>query len=420
MDAIQRKFFLWMLGGLLLRLLIMPFFGHADFLSEYRRVYMTIETGMFFPGMGRLVVYYIELIFMILCLPFLPYAHTAFYFSDLANSTAGLPDYFLFVSDPGVFRILFLLKIPYLLFDLATAVLIFRMLAGRKQQFLALALWLLNPITLYAFYFFGRFESIPIFFLALCLRMVQKERFILASLSLGLAINCREINIIFVPIFLLALIDFRLSWQKIVKRLTASAFLLFGLFALPKVISRVFHLIPLFQAETVLETNRAQHILDFRVHWLLPFVFAYTLICIWLIENRRDCFDRLATAAGVCIVAFLFCTDHSAHYVSWMVLFPVTMLYFGRDLLKPFLLLCCAWMGLWMFATDIGVFTLFLASPLSMNFSGLRTLPQWYAEGWGDKTVFDLETVILIFNNLYHAALAYLCYKFFSKNSAKI
>jgi hypothetical protein len=61
------------------------------------------------------------------------------------------------------------------------------------------------------------------------------------------------------------------------------------------------------------------------------------------------------------------------------------------------------------------VFTLLLASPMSALFSGVATLPQWYAQRWGDRAFLNLDHVILIFNNLYHACLAYLCWKYFAE-----
>lgn len=414
-SAEQRRFLLWMLGGLLLRLLIMPFFCHADFLSEYRRVYMTVETGIYFPQMTRLVVYYIELFFMRLFLPLLDSAQAVFYFTNFEGSTAGLPQYFLFVSDPGIFRTLFLLKIPYLIFDLGTAIVVFRMLAGKPRQFLALKIWLFNPVTLYAFYLFGRFESIPIFFLALTLRLVQRQRLLAATVAMGLALNCREIYIILVPVFFLALVDFRLPWTANVRRMLPLVAVAAGMLVLPKAVSAIFDITPLFYGKTTLETGRATHLLDFRLHWMLPFVFAYAMICLWLLENRSDIFDRLLTATSLSMTAFFFFISHSAHYVSWLMLFPVLMLYNERDMLKPTVLLCCTWFGLWLFATDAGVFTLLLASPLSIKFSGWLTVPQWYAQTWGTRTAFTLVTMILILNNLYHASLAYLCYKFFAK-----
>lgn len=413
----HRRFLFWLLAGVLLRLAIMPFFCHADLLSEYRRVYMTIDTGFFLPQLTRLVVYYIELLFLFISLPFLPSADSLFFFSDLANSTAGLPDYFLFVSDPLIFRTLFLLKMPYLIFDMGTAVLIFRMLEGKSRQFTAFLLWLFNPVTLYAFYFFGRFESISVFFLALTLRMVQQHRLVGAAVAMGLALNCREVNLVFAPVFFLSLIDPNRSWVKNTVRMLPVVGIVVGLYVLPQFAARLLDATPLYYGKTTLEMGRAGHLLDFRIHWFLGFVFSYFLICFWLVEWHRDSFYRLVMAWGLTMLAFFFFTSHSAHYVSWLMLFPLTLLYFNVDMVKPTLLLCCTWIGLWLFATDAGVFTLLLASPLSIHFSGIPHLPQWYIQNLNGKSFFDLDIVILILNNLFHAGLAYMGYKFFREKS---
>ena len=208
--------------------------------------------------------------------------------------------------------------------------------------------------------------------------------------------------------------DFRISWLRNAARALPAAAIVAGLYGLPQVVARVFHLTPLFYGKTTFGTDRALHLLDFRHHWMLPFVFSYFLICLWLLENRRDRFYRTVTACAAAMAAFFFFTGHSAHYVSWLMLFPVLLLCFDRDMLRPTVLVWCAWAALWMFSTDAGVFTLLLASPLSMRFSSVATLPQWYAEHWGGRAFLNLDHVVLILNNLYHACLAYLCYKFFA------
>ena len=210
-TKLKRYFIVAITLGLLLRLGLMPFFSHVDLFSEYRRVFFALQTESYFPGAHRFVVFYIEMFFAWLIPPFIHDAESIFYLPAPTNSTASLSDYFFFVADPHVFRHLFLLKVPYLLFDLATALVVWRYLDRFEHKKIGLLIWLFNPITLYAIYIFGRFESIGIFFLAMTAQSVQRERFITASIYFGVALHCREINILLAPFFLLSIVYFHHS-----------------------------------------------------------------------------------------------------------------------------------------------------------------------------------------------------------------
>ncbi len=402
-------------AGLLIRLLLMPFFAHVDFLSEYGRMYQVVATGNSTLYLGRIVVVVIEQVFLRLFLPLLPHADTMLRFNDLCQSTAGLPDYFLFVSDPQIFRTLFLLKIPYLLFDLGTALVIFRLMSGKSGQKTAFCLWLFNPITLYAFYVFGRFESIPICFLALTLLFLKEGRWTASAVSLGLALNCREIIVLYLPLFALSLFDRKWDRKSIIRQMAPAWGVLTWMTILPLWIKMRF--------ETPLATSAAQDmasaqaLLGMQFHWFEPFVFCYAAICLWLIEERSlDAFERFLTATGLCILSFLLVVVHSAHYVSWMVLFPITALYHGKPLVKPFVIFCACWMVTWAVQTDAGVFTLFLASPLSMNFSSFKTVLRVYETTIGPHVPIDITRLIWSMKTIYAACIAYLMVLFFRRS----
>lgn len=403
-------------AGLLIRLLLMPFFAHVDFLSEYGRMYQIVATGKPTLYLGRIVVVLIEQVFLRLFLPLLPDADTMLRFNDMRQSTAGLPEYFLFVSDPQIFRTLFLLKIPYLLFDLCTAWVLCRLMSGKTGQKTALCLWLFNPITLYAFYVFGRFESIPIFFLALTLFLLKKDRWIASAVALGLAINCREIIVLYLPLYAFALFD--RDWNRgVVARRVIPAWIVLLLVTILPFWMKMHLETPLAAGSAMQDMESAQALLGMQFHWFEPFVFCYAAICLWLIEDRSlDAFERFLTATGLCILSFLLVVSHSAHYASWMVLFPIGALYFEKPLLKPFLIFCACWLVTWAVQTDAGVFTLFLASPLSMNFFSFKTLLGVYENTVGSHVPISRSMLIWSMKTIYAACIAYLMVLFFRKS----
>jgi hypothetical protein len=405
--------------GLLVRLLLMPFFAHVDFLSEYGRMYQVIATGKPTLYLGRIVVVAVEQVFLRLFLPFLPDADTMLRFNDMHQSTAGLSEYFLFVSDPHIFRTLFLLKVPYLLFDLGTALVLCRLMAGKAERKTALSLWLFNPITLYAFYVFGRFESIPIFFLALTLLLLQKGRLLSSALTLGLALNCREIIVLYLPLYGLSLFGKHWNQNDLFRRVIPALLVLFLMAVLPLWLKMRFETPLSAGGGGVQDMESAQALFGMRFNWFEPFVFGYAAICLWLLEERsRDAFERFLTATGLCILSFLLVVSHSAHYVSWMVLFPIAGLYFNKPILKPFLIFCACWMATWAVLTDAGVFTLFLASPLSMNFFHFKTLLDVYETTLGQHVPMDRSMLIWSMKTVYAASIAYMMMLLFRKPEA--
>lgn len=81
---------------------------------------------------------------------------------------------------------LLLLKLPYLVFDLLTAFFLMKLFESSKDKFLALVLWVFNPINLYATYMMGQFDVIPTFFVVLALTLAVKNNLLWSSLALGI------------------------------------------------------------------------------------------------------------------------------------------------------------------------------------------------------------------------------------------
>ncbi len=408
-QSTGRDIVLLFLAGLLIRLLLMPFFCHVDFLSEMRRVHETLLTGHYYPGKTRLVVYFIEMISMRIFLPFLPDADTMFFIADGASTTAGIHAFSLFVSDPYIFRTLFLLKIPYLLFDMGTALVLYKLFIGKRHQFAAVACWLFNPVTLYAFYIFGRYESISIFFISLSIFLLKERRWLPAALMLGLAVNSREMYIFFIPLFVLSLFSRHEPWHHNIKKLAAPTGLLMLMLLGPALIQKIYHLHPFFVNKVSVVSHEIGRFWGLQINWFSPFFAGYASLCLFLIESRnRDVMYRYTLSAGLTIAWFFFCCTHSAHYASWLIIFPIVMLYFGRDTLFPFLLYCLVWILFWLFNTDAGVFTLFLASPVHKTLFAYKTIPQLYEMHAIPRGLPPLQFIRWFLHTMYAVSIGYL------------
>ena len=125
-------------------------------------------------------------------------------FFNFIFNIVGLPiNQFLLDSPANYGNILFnihllILKIPYLIFDLLTGFILYKMFNGKRLSNLALTIWLFNPINLYSTYMMGQFDIIPTFFTILSVYFAFKNKLNWAALSLGFGIAFK-----LYPIFLL-------------------------------------------------------------------------------------------------------------------------------------------------------------------------------------------------------------------------
>ncbi|MDZ7836842.1 MAG: hypothetical protein U5N58_02255 [Actinomycetota bacterium] len=105
-----------------------------------------------------------------------------------------------FVSSPIFFRTLFMLKIPYLLLELATVLLLLQLIRQRKYTMAFLKFWMFNPVIIYAVYIFGRYEIYIYFLLALSLYFgISKKNFYLSGLFLGMSVVSRAYTFFLIP-----------------------------------------------------------------------------------------------------------------------------------------------------------------------------------------------------------------------------
>lgn len=91
-----------------------------------------------------------------------------------------------------------LVKLPYLVFDLLIGFLLFKLFNQKKEALLAFAIWMFNPVSIYATYMMGQFDIIPTFFTVLSVYLAAKGKLAQAALVLGFGIAFK-----IYPVFLL-------------------------------------------------------------------------------------------------------------------------------------------------------------------------------------------------------------------------
>jgi hypothetical protein len=207
----ERSTYLVFVAGLLARLLIMPFAVHSDLMHTYWGAHLVAYHQQFTSGFQALLRYS-HAGYLCLITPLLPpidsmwihLAHKPF-LNPFVGQVVSTQGWFDFISHPQVYRTLFLLKLPYLFFDLACAVLLSRLGSDRAKSRLMFGFWWLNPILVFAVYVFGRHEVIALFFVLLSIYLIQRGRWQGGMLALGVAVAVRYYAILLLPFYVLSL-----------------------------------------------------------------------------------------------------------------------------------------------------------------------------------------------------------------------
>src|SRR3990170_8189848 len=196
----QRDVRKWLLTGLLIRLLVMPFTAHSDLLTVYQRAHL-ILAGRSIKGLGPRLFNYIHAAFLLLVRPFLPYA--TIWGDPKLQATLGV-DWLGFVNQPSAFRALFLFKLPYLAIEVLVIWLLLK-LTEPDRRLQVLVFWILNPIVIFSTYIFWRFDVITVSLLLAALYMAKKGWNNRAVAILGIAVLLRVYPIILILPFALIL-----------------------------------------------------------------------------------------------------------------------------------------------------------------------------------------------------------------------
>lgn len=200
--------------AILLRILIMPFYFHPDIKTTYFKVSF-LKNGIIdvYSYLDKNVDNFSikeNLNYLPLTYFFLGGYHIIV--SNLLGNdfSSWLSDASAEVTDRlGTFRYLFVLKLPYLILDMAIPFVLIKFLSNESQKRRAFILWLFNPLTISIIYIFSNIDVIPVILSLISLWYFQKQRFILSGLILALAIGFKAYPILFLPFLILFIRDFK-------------------------------------------------------------------------------------------------------------------------------------------------------------------------------------------------------------------
>ncbi len=208
----------WGLAGVLLRVLMLPVGITTDTLAVYWRSHLIAFHGELFDrylvNMGS---HALHAVWLRIVQPLMGPAEELWthpWWWDNLHTLA--PAHMeVFWTRPDALRIIALLKLPYVLADLAAGLVLLALLWPRNSHpsqvqggwriRRAWILWMLSPVALYATQLWTRYESYPVLAILIALLLAERGRVLWAAVVLGFAITLRTYPILFVPIFALVL-----------------------------------------------------------------------------------------------------------------------------------------------------------------------------------------------------------------------
>ncbi|OGG25700.1 hypothetical protein A2960_05085 [Candidatus Gottesmanbacteria bacterium RIFCSPLOWO2_01_FULL_39_12b] len=284
-------------------------------------------------------------------------------------------------ASPYIYRILSVVKLPYIILELLSAFIFSKFFTGQKARD-ALLLWMVNPIMLFLVAGWTNVDVIPLFALLLFLLFKMRGKDYLSSFCLGLSVSLKLFPVFLLP-FLFITIN---SWKK---RILAALFILLPvitthlpILTTPQYFSHaitggysrkiMFSLIPIGD-------NRS----------LLPFALGYFLLFLYFLNQKKISHSLMAYSFTALIPLFAF-SSFNLQWFLWILPFIFYYQLTLPQLRTPFKFLYLSFTSL------------VLLSQMSLNFGMLSPIePTLLTYDWPLKEFIGNDNLFLMMNILH-------------------
>lgn len=255
---------------------------------------------------------------------------------------------FNFLSNWGIW----LLKLPYLIFDLLLGLLLFR-LVEEKKKILIFGLWMFNPVSLYATYMMGQFDVIPTFFTVLSFYFIAKDKLNFAALALGFGIAFKLYPVfLLIPLLILA----KSFFEKI--KLLLLAALPYFISILPYLSSGSFRSNALFASQSSKSLYASIPVSGGESILLFPFLLLLFYFYIW---NNQSSRINLWKVFLIPLLLFFILTHFHPQWLIWVTPFLILDLVSNKfkNWFAQFLILASWFLSLFFFdpSLTLGMFS---------------------------------------------------------------
>ena len=311
-----KLFYKYLLGGLLTRLIFLPFLFQRDLLSTYQRAADTVFNKNIGSDFQQLLTNIIHSIYFYILKTIFPVI--ANYKSILLNKDSW-SSWVQFISSDNVFIALFLFKLLYLFFDIGCIFVILRLFfdndAAKKLKIFKY--WMFSPVIIFVLYIFARHDIIGLFITLLAFLLAKKQRSYWAIIILSLAVAVRFFPIMLLPFFILYLVKKRRDY------ILLTLIGLSGLIAI-EAFSNIY-----FGKSVIFSLLNAEHFnyilsakLDLIVHdAIFIYIAAYTIIVLSFLKQKNKTFELLISYSGIVYLLYVAISYFHPQYLIWSVPF---------------------------------------------------------------------------------------------------
>lgn len=338
-HKLENSLYMWIFIALVLRLFLMVFSIHSDFFFIHMfpnllvshgvwNIYklfatdLTTQSGFYYTPT---VFYFFSLVqFMLhpLVQEFGGYMDKAY---SLYKFGALTPLDYINSIKINYFYIFFLMKLPYLIFDIGILFIILRMVKTWQNAKKSFLLWLFNPVVLYGTYAYAQFDIIPTFLLLLGVYFCFKNKIILGMLVIGIAATFKNFA-------LFAVLPIAFSLGKNIKERFYLSLLGFSPFLISIAIvflqastQAIYTIIPKFYFAKI-STSTSIFSLFSRMTRYLSFGLVYFLVLLFSIYGKVDIKEKVIGLSLISLISlFAFSPVILFHYVT--ILLPLLIIY---------------------------------------------------------------------------------------------
>jgi len=403
-----RLFYKYFLGGLLVRLISMPFLFQRDLLSTYQRAADTVFNKNIGSDFQQLLTNIIHSTYFFILKTIFPIVSS---YKPILLNTDNWSSWVQFISSDNVFIVLFLFKLLYFFFDIGCIFLILRLFYDNdvQKKLKIFKYWMFSPVVIFVLYIFARHDIIGLFITLIALLLAKKQRKYWAILILALAVAVRFFPIMILPFFIIYLVQKRRDYVILI------AIGLSGLLAIEAFSNLYFGRSVIF---SLLNAEQFNYIisakLDLIIHdQIFIYIAAYTIIVLSFIRQRVKTFELLITYSGIVYLLYVAISYFHPQYLLWSVPFVLYIsvkdksLYYLHWAQFIFLMVILVYWG--------DLVTTFVFAPLDYRFFIFLTGPIPLISRFYDATKF-----VNIFRSVFTGIsiwMIYLIYLFNKKSN---
>ncbi|MDP3888899.1 MAG: glycosyltransferase 87 family protein, partial [bacterium] len=345
----MKYYFIIAFFGILLRLVLMPITSHSDLWDFYFSGHLFAYQGVFniydylanlgnsdlARNYGTNYFTYPPLTYFLLGLfafIFKPFSDGGFFSWSIAN----YPNVF---HNPQVFKALFLTKLPYIFFDLGTAIFLAKLFTKEKEKKIAFTLWIFNPLAIYTSFMTGQFDIMAVFAVVTALYFVSVKKENLSVISLGLGGALKMFPLLLLPFFIFSLGK---NWKSKIT-LAVLGLLPYFITILPFISSSAFRRVSLFSSQ-----SEKMLFMSFPVSGAEGlYVFIMILVLLFAYSAYNPGKFKIWQYCMAVMFAFFSVTHYHPQWMLWLA--PFFVIQTVGDRFK------FIWLWLVMFASWIGI-----------------------------------------------------------------